>query len=178
LGLLLVSYNQRYSANAEAEVWIVFSDIGDGDVKIRRTRFPGLFMVETRFNPLEAVEKLREYLKNRPNQFKYTLKYVPIQKLVKTDLEEIKKAVEELKADIKEGETFRITVNRRGTTLDRMLVIEEVAKLIQRKVNLSHPDKIVQIEILGRKTGVSVLKPDHILSVPKLKRVLGLPEEE
>jgi len=36
-------------------------------------------------------------------------------------------------------------------------------------VDLNHPDKIVLIEVVGGLTGVSVVKPDDVLSIMKEK---------
>jgi tRNA acetyltransferase TAN1 len=70
---------------------------------------------------------------------------------------------------IKENESFRITVEKRFTQLSTRDIIEAAAANIERKVNLTSPDKILLIEIVGGTTGMSVIKPDDILSVSKEK---------
>jgi len=60
-------------------------------------------------------------------------------------------------------------VNKRATNLSSKEIIEEVAKLVDRKVDLENPDKIIQIEIIGDYTGISIIKPDQILSITKIK---------
>jgi tRNA acetyltransferase TAN1 len=53
-------------------------------------------------------------------------------------------------------------------------VIEPVANIIDREVNLGDPDWIVLIEIMGKKTGVSVVRPEGILNVQKERYRLSL----
>jgi len=120
-------------------------------------------------DPFTVVERLKEMAEERPWEFHYVLKVTPIEVNVKTDLEEIKEAVKKLVGKIGENESFRITVNKRATNLSSKEIIEEVAKLVDRKVDLENPDKIIQIEIIGDYTGISVIRPDQILSITKIK---------
>jgi tRNA acetyltransferase TAN1 len=53
-----------------------------------------------------------------------------------------------------------------------MEVISEIAKIIPNKVSLENPDWVIQIEIFGNKTGVSILKKNTIFSLEKAKRNL------
>jgi tRNA(Ser,Leu) C12 N-acetylase TAN1 len=46
-----------------------------------------------------------------------------------------------------------------------MEIIEPLAELIDEKVDLRNPDKIVRIEILGNAAAVSVLKPEDVFSL-------------
>jgi tRNA acetyltransferase TAN1 len=108
-------------------------------------------------------------MRQRPYEFRFTLRIIPIEKVIQTDLEQIQTAVAELSSKIEENETFRITVEKRFTTTHTKDIIEKAAANIKRKVNLTKPDKIVLIEVLGGLTGVSVIKPEDVLSVLKEK---------
>jgi len=44
-----------------------------------------------------------------------------------------------------------------------------VAANIERRVDLENPDKIVLVEIVGKFTGISVMKPGDFFSVMKEK---------
>ena len=70
---------------------------------------------------------------------------------------------------IVENETFRVTVEKRFTDLHSKDIIEAVASDIKRNANLENPDRILQIEVLGALTGVSLLKPSDVLAVIKEK---------
>lgn len=89
--------------------------------------------------------------------------------MVQTDLKQIQNAVEKLSLKIKENESFRITVEKRFNTISSKDIIEACAADLKRKVDLSKPDKILLIEVVGGLTGLSVIRGDGILSVLKEK---------
>jgi len=94
---------------------------------------------------------------------------MPIEAVVATNLEEIKSKATELASNIAENETFRITLEKRFTTLPSREIIDAVAKDIKRKVDLTKPDKVLLIEVVGGLTGVSVIKTESVLSMLKEK---------
>ena len=166
---LLVTTTRGNEDNASSEIWYLLKEIGDEKAEVDRTGVSGLIAAKTSLNPFEVIVKLREILKERPYEFRYSLRIIPIEKVVKTRLEEIGKAAEEFAPKIGENETFRITVEKRFTEISTKDVIEAAASKIERKVNLEKPDKIMLIEIIGGLTGISVIKPNDIISVSKEK---------
>ena len=94
---------------------------------------------------------------------------MPIEKVVPTNLEEIKRATSELATKIGETESFRVTIEKRYADLHTKDLIETAAEEIKQEVNLKAPDKILLIEVLGALTGLSVLKSTDILAVVKEK---------
>ena len=90
-----------------------------------------------------AIEKLRSILIERPYEFRYALRILPIEKVVPTDLTEIKRVAEELASRIGEQETFRVTVEKRFTPFHSKDIIEAAAGDIKRKADLENPDKIL-----------------------------------
>jgi tRNA acetyltransferase TAN1 len=84
-------------------------------------------------------------------------------------MQEIKRVTQELATRIAEDESFRVTVEKRFTALHTKDIIEAAASDIKRKANMNNPDRILQIEVLGALTGISLLKPSDILSVMKEK---------
>ncbi len=60
-------------------------------------------------------------------------------------------------------------MEKRFTELHSKDIIEAAVGDIKRKVDLHNPDWIVQIEVLGALTGVSLLKPNDVLAVVKEK---------
>jgi tRNA acetyltransferase TAN1 len=122
-------------------------------------------------DPFKVIDDLRRILRERPEEFRYTLRVVPIEAVVRTKQEEISRAVEEKSSKILENESFRITVEKRHTELSSRKIVEAIAEKINRKVDLENPDRIVLVEILGRLTGVSIIKPRDILSIAREKSV-------
>jgi tRNA acetyltransferase TAN1 len=153
------------------ELSYLFKEIGDSTVRLERTGVAGLIAVKTSLDPFEAIEKLRKILVERSYEFRYALRIIPVEKVVHTDLEEIQRVATELSSRIGKSETFRITVEKRFTTIHAQSIIEAAAANIKHKANLVKPDKILLIEVVGGLTGISIVKPDDVLSVMK-ERIL------
>ena len=75
-----------------------------------------------------------------------------------------------LKDVIQENDSYRITIEKRNTDMSSTEIITDIAKIFPNKVSLNQPDWVVLIEILGDKTGVSILKENEIFSLDKTKR--------
>jgi len=160
---LLVTTARGTEDDASSEIWYLLGEIGDTAAKVDKTGVSGLIAARTTLNPLVVVEKLRELLKQRPYEFRYSLRIIPIEKVVRTDVTEIQEVVMQLASKIKENETFRVTLEKRFTTTSSKDLIEAAAANIERKVDLNNPNKIVLIEVVGGLTGISVIKPTDVL---------------
>jgi len=168
---LVVSTYRGRENDCISELWYFLRDLGDPRVEASRTGLPGLIVAKTSLNPLEVVEKFSDIFKERPWEFRFILKVVPIEAVVKATLEEISKTALSLAEEkIKENETYKIVVRKRLTDLRREEIIESIATKLNRKVNLTTPDKIVVVEIIGDYAGVSVLEEKHIFSPQKMRR--------
>jgi len=164
---LLISTSRGNEENTCSEAWHLLSVIGDTPAAIDKTGVTGLITARANLDPLEVIKKFREILKESPWEFRYTLRVIPIERIVHTNLEEIQNAATDLASKIRQNETFRVTVEKRFTAFSTKEIIEAAATNIDRKVELENPDKIVLIEIIGELTGISVMKPVDILSVVK-----------
>ena len=150
-------------------LYLLKEQLGDDSAVASKTWIRGLIAAKTSLDPCEVISKFRAILEERPYEFRYALRIIPVEKVVHTDLEEIKSASATMAAGIGENETFRVTVEKRFTSLHAQDFIEAVATGIQRKVNLSNPDRILLVEVVGGWTGLSLLKPNDVLAVPKEK---------
>ncbi len=166
---LLITTSRGNEEDACSEIWYLLGEIGDSAVKVDKTGITGLVAAKTAFNPFEVIEKFRKILKENPYEFRYTLRVIPIEKVARTDLGEIERTVTELASKIKENESFRVTVEKRFTDTSTKDIIDAAAANIERKVDLSNPDKIILVEVVGGLTGISVIRPEQILSVMKEK---------
>jgi tRNA acetyltransferase TAN1 len=164
---LLITTARGNEENVCSEIWYLLGELGDSAVVIDKTGITGLVAAKTFLNPFEVIEKLRVLLKERPYEFRYTLRVIPIEKVVRTIIEDIEKTSAELSSKIKEKETFRVSVEKRFSELPTEQIVEVVAANIERKVSLEKSDKIVLIEVVGKFTGMSIIKPLDIFSVSK-----------
>lgn len=166
---LLATTARGSEEDACSEIWYLLGEIGDSAASVEKTGISGLIAAKTILNPFEVIEKFHAVLKEKPHEFRYTFRVIPVEKVVRTDIGEIQRAVAELSSKIGENETFRITVEKRFTTTPTRDIIEAAAANIQRQVNLNNPDKIVLIEVVGGLTGVSIVKAEEIISTMKEK---------
>jgi len=168
---LLISTSRGNENNACSEIWYLLGEMGDRGALVEKTNVVGLIVAKTVLDPFKAIEDLRKLLNERPEEFRYALRIIPIEMVVRTDLDEIKTAVGKLSTKIPENETFRVTIEKRHSELSTTSIVKAAAADIERNVNLENPDKIALVEILGKTTGVSVISPLDILSVTKEKQL-------
>ena len=128
-------------------------------------------MVDTIIEPSKIIDWVRNKIVEEPWLIRYCLRIIPIQSITETNIDKIKQNVIKLKDSIQKNDSYRITVEKRNTSISTNEIITEVAKIFPNKVSLNKPDLIVLIEILGDKTGISILKDSELFSLDKSKRM-------
>ncbi|RLG09102.1 MAG: RNA methyltransferase [Thaumarchaeota archaeon] len=154
---------------AAIELEDLLKSLGDEDPEISITKVAGLLTARTNLDPFKVIEEVRRILADEPWRISSLLRFIPIERVVEAKPERIAEIVEKLSSKIPEDAKFRVTVEKRHTSLSSRELIEAAASKVDRKVDLENPDWIVLIEVLGGVAGVSVLKPSQILSVRKGK---------
>ena len=170
---LIITCARHLEPETKEEISRFLSDFGDPESQIIITSMSGILTVKTKLEPVDTVRKMGKIIEDEPWSIRYCLRIIPIQKLSKTTIDEIEKVVDELINEIKKDETYRISIEKRNSSISSQELITKIAQKIKNKVSLENPDKIIQIEILGGITGVSIIKRDEILSVEKIKRSLS-----
>jgi tRNA acetyltransferase TAN1 len=161
--------DRERAAHSEAR-YFVGDLLEDGELQISRTHISGLLACRTNLDPFEVVHKLKKFALENPYQFRFAIRFTPLQACVPSEITRIIDVVQELCKQISETESFRVTVRKRHTELRTMEVIEQVAAVVLRTVNLDNPDKIIWIEIVGSWTGISVLNEEQdILSIMTMR---------
>ena len=169
---LVVTCGRNLESEAEIEIKKILEDNACEGSEILKTGMRGILTVQTKMDPIKFVDYVKKKINEEPWSIRYCLRIIPIQHVTVTDLIEIKQGVEDLKDIIQKGDSYRITVENRNSDISSMEVISEIAKIIPNKVSLENPDWVIQIEIFGNKTGVSILKQNTIFSLEKAKRNL------
>lgn len=166
----IITCNRGQEFHAVFEVEHVFSLVGDKSVKVWESGIRGLLLARTSLDPIHAIRSIKRLADERIDIFNLTLRYIPILTVVKTDINEMKSAVKELASLIKPDESFRVTVEKRRTSLHSRDIIIALADIVDRRVDLKNPDKVILVEVIGGVTGISIVRPDDILSITLLKR--------
>lgn len=141
---------------------------GDKYPIISDLEFSGLIVALTNLDVVAVIKKFKSILKNDPEFFQYILKIVPINFVCETNIEVIKQIVQQKYFEfLKPSESFKLKLKRRKNELiERDQFINVVTKNINNRVDLSNPDKIIRIEVLGNFSGISFLKRDDIIRIP------------
>ena len=170
---LIITCARHLESETEEELRDILEGWGDPDADIIITNMSGILTAKTKLDPVDVVKKMREMLLDEPWSVRYCLRIIPIQRIVETKIEEIEKIVTEDSKRILDTETYRISIEKRNSDISSQEIISKIANKIKNKVSLEFPDKIILIEILGNKTGISILKKTDILSVEKTKRSMS-----
>jgi len=164
---LLATTDRGFESEASSELWILLREIGDQRPLIDRAPVRGVALARISLDPLEAIGRLRNQLRTSPQDFRCLYRIIPVEKVVPSETKSIVDAARELASKIGDGDSFRITVEKRRTALSGRELITAIAEGIDRRVDLENPDWVILVEIVGRLTGVSVIHPDSLLNVQK-----------
>jgi tRNA acetyltransferase TAN1 len=168
---LLVSAHPFAPGRARREIAARLRTLTDVPPDAVQTLARGVLAVRVPIDPREVVRRLRALCERRPGAFRYTLKWVPVDRWTRPELPAMREAVAQLRRRIGPNETWRMTVERRTNTtgLDPRQVIRSLAELIDARVDLSHPDKIVLVQLFDDWVSLSVVAPSETLSVVKMQ---------
>ena len=151
----------------------LFKEYSDLSVYISKTNVDGLIVGLGLSNPFEFIYFLKNKLKDSPWEIKYLLRFIPIEKVVLTDILKIREISKELLKKIPSNASFKILIEKRHTNLKKIDIINEIAPYISVKVDLENPCWILLIEIVGKYTGVSVIQTKNLFSSMIEKRVFS-----
>ena len=134
------------------------------------TDISGLVLCLVDDDPYSIIDKVKGIVREEPWRIRFLLRLIPIEVVTNSELEEISNEAIKLVEKIREGESYKVEVEKRFTNLHRRDIIERIAEKIDRKVKLEDPDWIILVEVVGKATGISVLRKDDIFSLEKIKR--------
>ena len=170
---LIITCARHLEPETQEEITRILGEFGDSEPEITITSMSGIITAKTNLDPIEVVEKIQVMIIDEPWSVRYCLRIIPIQIVSETKIEEIDEKISELVKTIPKEDSYRISIEKRNSDISSQELITKIAKNIKNKVSLENPDKIIQIEILGGITGMSILKKSDILSVEKTKRSMS-----
>ncbi len=170
---LIVTSSRHLEDEAAQEITTILESLGDNNSTTNITNLSGIVTCTTTLEPFSVIKKIQEKILEEPWSMRYCHRIIPIQETVVTEKQNIVNSVLKNSKIMKVEDTYRITVEKRHSDISTMEVIDAIADKIDNKVSLEKFDWIVLIEILGDKTGISILKENDVLSTQKLKRSLS-----
>ena len=152
----------------------LFYDFGESTAEVHDTNISGLIVGKSSKDSELFIPYLRAKLKDSPWEIRNLLRFVPIQKVVLTEVEEIRNCLLDLaKEKIVGGGPVKILVEKRHTKLTKKDIIDSVGPHLNYPVNLTNPTWILLVEIIGKYSGISVIRADMMFSSMTEKRVLS-----
>jgi tRNA acetyltransferase TAN1 len=131
---------------------------------IKETVFYNVVLVQSDSDPLKITKILAE------SPTTVISKIVPLEVVVRTQEDLITEKVIKLSREkIKSGETFIVRGDLRGRghieSKEELLtsITQKITEELQIEMDVNEPDWVVQIEVVGENTGISVLNPDDIV---------------
>ena len=170
---LIVTCSRNFEEEAKNEIKNILDKLGDKTPEVTITDLSGILTVKTSIGLDSIIRKIKQILDDEPWSVRYSLRIIPIQGISTTNIDAIVSEMKKLTSIIQEHESFKIVVEKRNSDISSNEIISEIAKDLQNKVSMENPDWILLVEILGEKSGVSVVKEDSIISVQKIKRRLS-----
>ncbi|MDH5807352.1 MAG: THUMP domain-containing protein [Candidatus Methanomethylicaceae archaeon] len=161
----IILTSRRGNENQCSKEFIILAKKIGYEVDIDRTKFSGVLLCKIEGDPIEFVRKARKIIEEDPWRFRYIQRIIPIQWIL--DFNSLKERAKSI--EIPEGCSFKVVVNKRGSEISSKEIIETIASFINRKVDLENPDYIIQIEIIENYIGMSIIKKEDIISIPKIQ---------
>lgn len=131
---------------------------------IKESNFPNVILIDLAMEPLDAVKLLEDA------QTTVISKVVLIENVVRTRLDIILEKILDLANNrFVSGDSFKVICDLRGRKYitSREELIEKISEELIEKVdaipNDADAEWVVQVEIVGENTGISILNPEMIL---------------
>jgi len=168
---LIITCARNLESETKNEIRKILDELGDQEPEILNVGMRGILMVNTIIEPSKIIDWVKNKIIEEPWLIRYCFRIIPIQRITDTEIDKIAQNVIKLKDTIQKNDSYRITIEKRNTSISSSEIITEVAKIFPNKVSLNQPDWIVLIEIIGNETGISILKNDELFSLDKAKRM-------
>jgi tRNA acetyltransferase TAN1 len=133
-------------------------------LNFKESNFPNVILIDLDMEPLDAVKLLSNASTT------VISKVVIIEKVVRTRLESILEQINNLASNrVVQGDSFKVICDLRGrkyfNSTDELVekITEELVEKFNLEANGADSDWVVQIEVVGENTGISLLDPEMIL---------------
>ncbi|NHK32529.1 MAG: hypothetical protein FK730_14340 [Asgard group archaeon] len=128
----------------------------------------GLFLFAFTQDLNEISHKLRTAIIEKKFKFKICKRFTPLEKIMKSSLNEMVKILPNYLKKIPSEAKWRITIHRRHTTIERQEIIASIANhpnAPKGKVDLDNAEWDIIIEIFGEWLGLGVFPSKSIVTV-------------
>lgn len=169
LGFFLVGCDTAKERDAMSEFWhVLIKYCKATPIEVfELENIRGLFLMAVKELPKELLPILENTITKNRYEFLYCRKFTPLEEVFESTLENIVKRTAPLMKKVPKKKSWRVSVNRRHTSIKRREVIISVTSLPsvpKGRVDLTNPQWEIIIEIFGKWTGIGVYPYDSVLS--------------
>ncbi len=163
---LLVTHDPSHAGSAKEEVEKALKAIKQ-KAKFLKSDTDGVFKLRVG-NARKVVKNLSK-LKSKKGMFEHTAYWVPIDKWVAANISTMQKEIKKLQKGIKKTEKWKMDLHKRHfEQIHSTELIIKLTEIVDKlKVDLENPQKIIEVQIMGKKAGLALLNKDEILSLGK-----------
>lgn len=166
---LLISYSPTHEKTALMESQSILENLGKKGYNFLRSETDGIFLINTSRVKAKMV-KLNALAKKSPGLFDKTCYWIPIDVWCPANIKRMQEEIKILSKGIKDKDSWRLELRKRETDKSTSDLIKKLTEPVDKmNVDLISPDKIIWVEIVGDDAGISLLKKDEYLAIPKLK---------
>ena len=159
---LLVTHDSSRAGSAKEEIEKALKAVRQ-KAKFLKSDIEGVFKLRVG-NSKKLVKSLSK-LKSKKGMFEHTFYWIPIEKWITTNVKVMQKEIKKLQKGIKNTEKWKMDLHKRH--FDQMHSTELIMKLTEvidkPKVDLDNPQKILEVQIMGKKAGLALLNKDEML---------------
>ena len=161
---LIVTHDPSHAGSAKEEVEKALKAIKQ-KAKFLKSDAEGVFKLRAG-NSKKIVKSLGK-LKGKKGMFEHTFHWIPIDKWIATNIKAMQKEIKKLQKGIRKNEKWKMDLHKRH--FDKMHsteLIMELTEIVDKpKVDLENPQKIIEVQVMGKKTGLALLNKDEILTL-------------
>lgn len=164
---LLVTYDSAHGTKSLEQLKELLESVGE-TASLKETGIEGDIIAEVS-DAIVVVGKISEAVKNEPEKFSYLARFIPISVWTEAKVEKMQEAIKGMLDKIGEEEKWKMSLEKRSwNEMHSGDLIIKLTDVVDRKnVDLVNPEKIINVEILGEKAGISILTPEQMFDAKK-----------
>lgn len=160
---LLVTHELSHAGSAKEEVEKALKAVKQ-KAKFLKSDVEGVFKL--RVGNAKKVVKSLSKLRSKKGMFEHTFYWVPIEKWAAANIKTMQKEIKKLQKGIKKTEKWKMDLHKRHFDMNSTELIIKLTEVVDKpKVDLENPEKIIEVQIMGKKAGLALLGKDEIFGI-------------
>ena len=165
---LLITYDPSHAGKAKEEVNNLLEEV-DEKIAFEESGVDGVFLASVK-DARTLVRSLVDIFQVSSDRFQYTFNWVPIDKWVSSEIDKMGEEMKRLNGEMDPKQSWKMEIlKRKYETKTTDLILKLTEYIDKPRVDLKNPQKIIRVEIIGDKAGISFLDAEEILNIPRMK---------